>query len=910
MPSGASRKHLGVMCALPGHPRRASALSGPRRGHAPRHLAHSGGATTVRARLDRILFGLACFAVPVGLLVVACAWNGIYPFGERSFLGEDLAYQYFDFYQWFIRVLQGKASLLYNPYTGLGTNAWGIYSYYLGSPLNLLLPLFGPDHITLFVYVTTAIKLGCAGEAMAWYLRRRFGLLRPTALILCACYAWSSWSQTEMCNPQWLDALVMLPVLAWCVRLIVADGRWLPLAAAVGYVTVCCWYAAYMSLAYLVVLLALELVAGSKGDATLAQLVRRAGLCALAVCLGLCLAAFSFVPSVAQMVLTNAHSGTKLPDLVGLPQVLRGMALAGFERDTTPQLFASTLVIVSCAGFCARRSIDVRLRLAGLGALGFLLLCTSVPQLQQAWTGFRTATGFYCRMSWVIVFTCIWLAAIYLRELERDGAGAELVTGPLAVAAIACVAYTGTTYELADAVRMVAAGVLCAGLLLAGARLDRRLIVWPLMLALAAAELTYGAHRSLPYRYGEEYGVCDEADNQAYYHEATERLDELTALDPGIYRYDKTRTRTGLAALNEGMALGYLAVSSYCSSQNGNAIALLSHLGMSVEGEFFLSHTQPNLTLDALLGVRYLTANVGRVGYEDTGLPATAGRLVDGEPASSAAHTYRNPYALSLAFGVSEAAVGATTLGVDDAFAEQNALFSKLLGTDVELYVSLEATPTTQVPESAEARLQETSDYYAWEVEVPEGMVAFARTRRFQKSTRLFAGHRSYAQNSQWHHGCVELADARTKVREVNVAVFGDPGWVLRDTASQDEVALFYGLDWEVFERVMDKLAEHQAEVTRFDAGHIELDYASEEDGWLMLTVPAEPGWTCTVGGESVQTAAAFDDAFIVVPVKAGANHVELRFCPPGLVAGCVVTTVSAAICAWLWQRRIPRPAT
>ncbi|MDO4536547.1 MAG: hypothetical protein Q4B54_00130 [Coriobacteriales bacterium] len=50
------------------------------------------------------------------------------PLCGQSFLTEDLCFQYADFYAWMLRVFRGEASLLHNPYTGMGTNAWGIFS--------------------------------------------------------------------------------------------------------------------------------------------------------------------------------------------------------------------------------------------------------------------------------------------------------------------------------------------------------------------------------------------------------------------------------------------------------------------------------------------------------------------------------------------------------------------------------------------------------------------------------------------------------------------------------------------------------------------------------------------------------------------------------------------------------------
>ena len=92
--------------------------------------------------LTRLLVYVANFAFAIGVLIVSCAWSGIYPFGDRSFLTEDLMFQYVDFFTWFQNVLLGEGSLFYSTSQALGNNTWGLYSYYLGSPLNFLIVFF------------------------------------------------------------------------------------------------------------------------------------------------------------------------------------------------------------------------------------------------------------------------------------------------------------------------------------------------------------------------------------------------------------------------------------------------------------------------------------------------------------------------------------------------------------------------------------------------------------------------------------------------------------------------------------------------------------------------------------------------------------------------------------------------
>ena len=129
--------------------------------------------------LKNVAFYAACFAFSVALFVALAAAGHVYPFGDNSFLTNDLKYQYIDFFAWFRRVLLGEANLRYSFSQGLGMNTWGLYSYYLGSPFNLLCVLFPADKLTLFVLVISALKLGCIHISGAWYVQKRFDLPSP-----------------------------------------------------------------------------------------------------------------------------------------------------------------------------------------------------------------------------------------------------------------------------------------------------------------------------------------------------------------------------------------------------------------------------------------------------------------------------------------------------------------------------------------------------------------------------------------------------------------------------------------------------------------------------------------------------------------------------------------------------------
>ena len=77
----------------------------------------------------------------------------------------------------------------------------------------------------------------------------------------------------------------------------------------------------------------------------------------------------------------------------------------------------------------------------------------------------------------------------------------------------------------------------------------------------------------------------------------------------------------------------------------------------------------------------------------------------------------------------------------------------------------------------------------------------------------------------------------------------------------------------------------------------METDYlfgkvTADKDGYLILSIPYDPGFTITVDG--VQTEAVlFEDMMLAVPITAGEHSISLAFYPQGMTAGILISCIS-----------------
>lgn len=581
-------------------------------------------------------FYAACFVFSVALFVALAAAGHIYPFGDNSFLADDLKYQYIDFFSWFHRVLLGEANLRYSFSQGLGMNTWGLYSYYLASPFNLLCALFPADKLTLFIFAITALKLGCIHISTAWYVQKRFDLSKPAAFLLSLSFTFCSWTISNLRNPLWIDCLILLPICAYGCRELIRRRRMIRLVIATALNVMFCWYTAYISILFLCIFVLVEFVdyvaeEGFSWKLTLDRALRFAG----AIALGLLLSAWTFLPTILAM--SRGGPVLALGPLLktSLKSLIRGfLPCMWVSNESTPQFYCGIIMMLLAVSLLVNRTVSIKTRIATLVVTIILVASSVLSPLEYICCGMRVPNGFYSRTAFLLSFFALWAAGYTLQILKDQP-------------------------KLRQAYRPA--------------------VILPL-LALTAIELFANAHVV----WNQLYAGYSENTNRAYVATATNTIATTTERDSApFYRIDRTTTRADSAALNEGLALGYNQLSSYSSANNPQAIALLNSLGYSSVGEFSTRYAEPILAVDALLGVKYAIAEQAPAGYV----------MAKANQPESATAVYENPYALSVGITASNDIQNSTLEG-ENPFEKQNDLYSKILGRKVELYTKIEAAKT------------------------------------------------------------------------------------------------------------------------------------------------------------------------------------------------------------------------
>lgn len=904
---------------------------------------------------------VASFGAPVLLLCLLCGLSNIYPFGTSSFLAEDLKFQYVDFFTWYRGVLVGKNSIFYSFAQALGSNTWGMYSYYLASPFNLLLLCFDEAHITLAIFVICLVKVGCIGVTCALYVRKRFELGWSASLALVLGFAGSTWLLSNLRNPLWLDAIVLMPLILLAAWRFVRTGKWGALCACVVGLIITCWYMAYLMLVFTTLMVFFELYLYHLENAVTGRYVARLALryaCCMVVALLLC--AWTFVPTViAQMSagsdINNYSYNIYSPTLMcRFTNMLRAMFAAGWSSQEDPQLYCGLFAFVLAMNYFASKG-DCRRKLAAAVMLGLLGLSVWLIPLEVFWCGMRYPNGFFCRIAFAYIFFVLWLAAAGMKELASRGTSVLRVvfSGVVVLAPLALVAVLGrvsSTVVLVNAVLVVVYSVLLALFAGHGGRglLRARLVPAVALLALVA-ELIYSGGATL----AQLYGGYEQEEHDAYMASATSQVQELASYDSSVYRFEKTYSRQW-AALNEGLSTEAMQLSQYSSSHNYAAIDFLNTLGYSNMGDFSTSYTSPILLMDTLLGVKYVESSYPLPGMSAIGSGSALTTTVDTSVANIGTSTtsdvvaadattadnnnaattnstttnsantsaslssiaasaiygsgsstiYANPSALSLGYGVSSDVLDATldtsttatstndtstndtstsaesSARITNPFETQNQLVSALVGANTACYQELQAT-----------QISTTGTESVWSVEVPANAIGYVYLASSSaQDMYVTVDEQTAYDNWRFSHAMRFLNTQSETAQTIQVTITAGYGTL-------DGIEpLFYALDMSVYQQVIDQLSANQLQVSVCEGNKLEGTYQASEDGYMLLSVPYDAGWTLSINGEEVQAQPAFDGALMMIPVSAGTNNLTMFYISPGFVPGCIVTCISAAL--------------
>ena len=160
----------------------------------------------------KITLYLLAFLIPFIILIFIFIILKIFPFGNYVYLPSDSFAQYANYLGYLRNSFFGGDNLFYSLSKSLGGEMYGLFTYYLASPFNLLALFFDKSIITIGFDLILCLKISCTGIAFCYFLNRRKKANFANLIFSCM-YALCSYVITYGFNIMWLDSVILLPVV-------------------------------------------------------------------------------------------------------------------------------------------------------------------------------------------------------------------------------------------------------------------------------------------------------------------------------------------------------------------------------------------------------------------------------------------------------------------------------------------------------------------------------------------------------------------------------------------------------------------------------------------------------------------------------------------------------------------------
>ena len=832
----------------------------------------------------RHLFIFFCaFLIPCLILTILCVFLKITPFGEKSFLINDMWGEYADYMAYFRTILSGDNDLLYSFSKSLGDDLLSLLAFYVINPLNWLVCLFKPTDLPLVVTILVVLRYGIAGLTASIYFvnRRKCGF---SALLFSTCYALMSFNIVNAENTNLRESAMIFPLVIMGLELLIDNHSvntyiW-SLAAAIflnyysGY-QICIFSIIYFLCYYL-----------RKGNKyTFIKLLMSFTVSSL-IAAGI--TAVLLIPVIFQ--LPNGPK-TFTPDLfrfsINTPwdaffgKLLTCSYDTGQIADGFPNLYTGLVCAFLIPQFFINKNIFPKDKhITGI-LLIISILILQIKPLNLILHGFSEPLWWPYRYSFIICFFMIQISQESYAHHTGWTKSGLLMTIMLIFILTFLLSQSNYDWMSVESLKinlaLLAALVLLLSLQTFSPEISGMLAI------LTILDLFLNASHVL--RINTAYERSNSVqDYIAYYDINQPIIERIQKGDNSFYRIEKTYSRTP----NDPMLLGYNGITHYSSTLSSDIMTFLSKIGFRKSPPYRLLYWEGSDTsADSLLGIKYL------ISTNKTTKPYSSvfeeGSYI----------VYENPYALPIMFTASKAVMTENVSYQNNGFELQNQLFSTLTGEKTEIFhpafagnpVSNGLVSRNEDPDicwiSEENEDNKTTGNLIWKIAIQNSdtLYAFFPAENIHQATLRLNnkpfGH--YFDNFSYHI--------------LSLGNFGNnENITLEMSPTEDRICLndaqFYHEDINALDKAVTSLREDNTELRKLTSSHLEGSFTASSDKVLFFTIPYNKGWTIRIDGQKVPVNKVLG-TFMAVSVSPGTHFVDLQYIPIGLIPGAIVSLLS-----------------
>ena len=894
------------------------------------------------------------FSIPVVIMYLIYLAMEIHPFGDGSVLVLDLNAQYVYFYEALHDFVWGDSSLLYSFSRQLGGEFMGIYAYYIASPFSYIVALFPRGMILESLLIVFLIKTGITGFTCGFYLSRitdKDKLNKTNVVIFSCLYALCSYAIVHQSNSMWIDALMWLPILTYAIEQLIKFRKFKLYVIILALIMMSNYYLGYMSCIYTAIYFFYYYAAHSQngehnplGEKThfAKSLLRMIVYSALAIGISAVIIFTAYYSlTFGKNTFSDPSWDFKLNfDMMDyLTKFLPG-SYDTVRRAGLPFVYCGVLVLFMLpVYFISGKRTTREKAMSGLMIVLFSLFFM-INIIDLLWHGMQAPNWLNYRYSFMLSFLLVVMAYKGFCDVDSVSSKVHMATaGFITLFLVIAQKYTFKSYNKEqgaplDAIQTIAFTLICVGayliiLSIYKKSFEKRQSIGILLTIVVCLEL-FANGLSNVVGFDKDVIYSSYSSYHSFIDKFRPTVDYVLDSDTSFYRMEKINHRR----TNDNMALNIRGLSNSSSTLNRETVTFLANLGYASAAHKSI-YKGGNIVNDSLLGLRYFVAandefdealypyhnNATSIQKHDfrqsKALKEMFGNEYELYYSDENCDVYYNPYALSIAFAVSDKVSDFKFLDDKEKaiyfnpFDKTNAVISSMLGSDetVEIFKPLddyeEALSNLKLTGVADKHNTYkpidggSKSTLTYTMTVPrDGEIYFYLPTLYSRRVILSLDGEEYGEFHGDDSTRMMLLGYFEKGDELklDIKLTGDVLYV------KNNVSTFYYIDEEVFKESFSKLAETQLVIDdKYSEDHLKGTITTVNNSQtVQTTIPYDEGWIVTVDGKKVETYKTFDALVAFDIEEAGEHRVELKYRSKPYVFGMMITVCSIIIFAVL----------
>ncbi len=849
-----------------------------------------------------------CFILPAIIMWVIYICMQVFPFGEESVLVLDLNGQYVYFFEELKNIIYGDGSLLYSFSRALGGEFFGIFAYYLSSPFSFIVALFPAAYMTEALLIMFLLKTGCCGLTFGMYIDATRKKDPVATVLFSSMYALCGYAVVMQHNTMWIDNLILLPIVMLGIERLIKYGRYKMFVISLAMAIFSNFYIGYMMCIFVAAYFLYYYFATSPEERNprgeekhLVKSFGRIGafsVIVILICAALLLCTY-YSLTFGKTEFTNPdYSFTQKFDWADMLTKFYFGSYDTVRPEGLPWLYIGMLALVLSPLYFFAPHIKTREKIASGILIAFFLFSFNASTVDMFWHGMQKPNWLNYRYSFMLCFFLILLAYKAYERIAEIGYR-KVITSSAVIAGILLVLQK-LDYENLKELTCVWCSLLIVAIYLGVLRastmtdVEIRRTASLVLVILCSLELFCAGLLNVV-ALDDDVIFSSRSSYQNFSNRVTPVVEQIKKTDTSFYRMEKTVHRK----TNDPYLFDMNGLSGSTSTLNQETIKLLKNMGLSSKAHWskYLGGTP---VLDTLFGIKYLICE------NDDPQPLYEYQF----SRNSDLAVFKNPYALSIAYGVNNslASFDINGEGLYSPFDKMNAMVTAMLGSEETVQIF---KPETNVVNTTSNTVHSTIAEHDKYVPVSEGTSGSVYTITITDSDTLYCYFPSdytretelylngekfgtYYQNESYRIvelGSFEVGETIT----VELRLLSDVLYI------RENQNYFCYVDEEAFKEYMPQLGESQFKIDSYTESKFEGTINMTGDDSLVFTsIAYDEGWKVYLDGEEVELIKLIGGT-IGFYAPAGEHELTMKYRPDCLTLGLALSALGLVLFIGAW---------